>query len=190
MKINKLKGQILLLNFILIFVSCKTHTIVNESEKSKKTELQSKSINTVGIYISRDTLFSIDKKYKNEISVTLLKLNENNTVQVSFMKYSYREGEDKMNNDNITTWLGNESLYDYVIINENKIEISCYLKMPKRKWNDFATPSSVKIKERFKIHNNTLIRLGKSNSNFKKVYVLDTNITNNHKSIRIGNGCN
>ncbi len=164
--------------------------IADKSEKSKKTELQYKSVNTVGIYISRDTLFSIDKKYKNEINVSLLKLNENNTVQVSLIKYSYIEGADKMNNDNVTTWLSDESLYNYTIINKNKIEISCYLKMPKRKWNDFATPSSVKINEKFKIQNNKLIRLGKSNRNFKKIYELDKSITNNHKNIRIGNGCN
>jgi hypothetical protein len=190
MKINRLYILLFLVSFVRIFVSCKTYAEVNESESNKNVELQNNSINTAGIYISRDTVFALDRKYKNEINVRLLKLNENNTVQVSLMKYSYNEGEDKMNNENVTTWLDNHSLFNYRLISKNKIEISCYIKMPKRRWNDFATPSSVKIREKFKIQGNKLIRLGKSNKNFKKVYLLDERITNNHKNIIIGNACN
>ncbi|WP_193845712.1 hypothetical protein [Flavobacterium hungaricum] len=159
-----------------------------DNPKNKKYGLEKNKINTAGIYISRDTLFSLDKRYKNEITVDLLKLNENNTVQVSFMKYSYLEGEDKMNNENITTWLNSESLYTYKIIDDSKIEISCYHKMPKRKWNDFATASTVKIKAKFEIFDNKLVQLSGS-SKFKRVYILDKNMTNNHKNIKIGSAC-
>lgn len=177
MEMEKLTILVFLLSLILVSFKNYKETVGN-------------SINTVGIYISRDTLFSLDKKYKNEITVELLKLNANNTVQVSFMKYSYKEGENKMNNENITTWLSNESLYNYRILNDKTIEISCYYKMPKRKWNDFATPSSTKIKAKFEVSGDKLLLLKTSGGNFKKLYTLNKNITNNHKEIRIGNACN
>lgn len=176
MKIRKLHILVFLLSLILI--SFKTYK-----------EIDGNKINTSGIYISRDTLFSLDKNYKNEITVELLKLNENKTVQLSFMKYSYKEGEDKMTNENITTWLNNESLYNYTILNEKTIEISCYRKMPKRKWNDFATPSSIKIRAKFEVVGEKLILLKGSGGNFKKLYTLNKNITNNHKKIKIGSAC-
>ncbi|MFD1601468.1 hypothetical protein ACFSJW_15595 [Flavobacterium artemisiae] len=177
MKIGRLHVFIFLLSLILI--SFKTYKEVDDN-----------NINTSGIYISRDTLFSLDKNYKNEITVELLKLNENKTVQLSFMKYSYKEGEDKMTNENITIWLGNESLYNYKVLNDKTIEISCYHKMPKRKWNDFATPSSVKIKAKFEVVGDKLILLKSSGGNFKKLYTLNKNIINNHKNIKIGSACN
>lgn len=177
MKIGKLYIVVFLLSLILI--SFKTYK-----------EVDNNKINTSGIYISRDTLFSIDKNYKNEITVELLKLNENKTVQLSFMKYSYKEGEDKMTNENITTWLSNESLYNYTALNDKTIEISCYCKMPKRKWNDFATPSSIKIRAKFEVIGEKLVLLKGSGGNFKKLYVLNKSLTNNHKKIKIGSACN
>jgi hypothetical protein len=177
MKIRRLHFFVFLLSLILI--SFKTYK-----------EIDSNKINASGIYISRDTLFSLDKKYKNEITVELLKLNENKTVQLSFMEYSYKEGEDKMTNENITTWLNNESLYSYTMLNEKTIEISCYRKMPKRKWNDFATPSSIKIRAKFEVVGDNLILLNKSGGNFNKCYTFNKSMTNNHKNIKIGSACN
>lgn len=166
---------------LLIFISCKIQ---------KTNEDQINNMSTEGIYISRDTLFAIDKHYKNEISVRLIKLNKNFSVQVSLLKYSYKEGEDILNNANVTTWLNNEALYNYSTKNRNKIFIECYMKMPKRAWNDFATASSTKISAKFKISGDKIIQIKESNKYFAKTYILDRTITNNHKSIKIGNGCN
>lgn len=148
------------------------------------------TISTEGIYIARDTLFAIDKNFKNEITVRLLKLNKNFTVQVSLLEYSYLEGEDKLNNANVTNWLNNESLYNYSIKNKNEMVIECYKKMPKRAWYDFATAGSKKISVKFKISGEKLIQYKESNKYFAKTYILDKTITNNHKNIKIGNGCN
>jgi hypothetical protein len=172
-----------------IFISSNVKKI-NQSKLNEKTEMSDNYVSHDGIYISRDTLFSIDKRYKNQITVSLLKFNQNNTVQSSIIKYKYTEGENIMCNRNITTWLNNESLYSYSLRGKNEIIIKCYTKMPKRAWNDFATPHSIKISVKFKIYGDKLVLSGKSHKNFNHLYILDPAITNNHKKVKIGSACN
>lgn len=186
-EINKLYFLFYILA-IQIFISCSTSEI-NQSRFNKRAEIQNNHLSTDGLYISRDTLHAINKNYKNEITVSLLKLNKDNTVQVSIIKYKYTEGENIMDNTNVTTWLNNESLYNYSLLNENEIIIQCYMKMPKRAWNDFATASSTKISVKFKIYKDKLVLSGKGNKYFNNLYILDRTMTNNHKKIKIGNAC-
>lgn len=145
-------------------------------------------INSDGLYLAADTLYSPDANYKSEITITLLKLNRNLTVQVS-ESFTFKAVEDTLKNDNVTHWLNNYSSYRYEYKGKREIVVSCYFKQPKRGFTDYATANVAKVSEVFVIDGNTLIRKGKSNANFSKKYVLRKELTNNHKSIAIGNAC-
>jgi hypothetical protein len=181
----KIKNILLGLLF-LSFISC-------QSQNVKKSKTDTNIINCNGIYVSRDTLYSLDKQYKNEITLRLLKFNKNFTVQTS-IEYTYLEGEEKLNNLNVTDWLDIESKYNYVIKNK-KLVIQCYSKQPKRAWNDFATGGDITIKETFKMAGNIIYKIKpffnhqNSRKKFSKLYILDETLTNNHKKVRKGNGC-
>lgn len=177
MKIRKI--NIFLMFLALIFISCNTGNSKHLNNR----------INHEGIYVSSDTLYTLDKNYKNLITLRLLKLNRDGTVQVS-KSYMYSEGENKLNNDNLTDWLFDETSYRYTMKGKTKVVIGCFAKRAKTCWYCWGGPSRVsKISEKFKIIGDTLIRIKKSNENFSKKYILDKGLYNNHQKIRIGNAC-
>lgn len=183
-----IKRGIVFLIFIQIIISCNS-TKRNHSESNKDSELQNNEIDYQGIYVSKDTLYSIDKNYKNEITIHLLKLNKDKTVQIS-KPYTFKEGENKLNNTNLTDWLFSETSYNYILKGKSKLVIECYSKRAKTCWYCWGGPGRVsEISEKFQIKGDTLIRLKKSNKNFRKKYILDKTLNNNHKKIRIGNAC-
>jgi hypothetical protein len=159
-----------------------------KSKNLEKSKTDDELINYNGIYISRDTLFSIDKNFKNEITVSLIKFNKNQSVQTS-NEFTYRQDEaDNLTNSNILKWLHNFSSYNFIIKDKNKLNISCYFKR-KRAWNDFATSSKTIVNEYFTIKGDTLFRNKKFSKNFKEIYILHKQLTNNHKKIGIRNAC-
>lgn len=186
----KIKKRIIFLMFLAlaqIVVSCNATKISRSS--SKDSDVQNNPINHEGIYVSRDTLYAIDKNYKSEITIHLLKLNKDKTVQVS-KPYTFKEGENKLDNTNLTDWLFSETSYVYTLKGRSKITVGCYFKRAKMCWYCWGGPGRVnQVSEKFEISGDTLIRLKKSNKNFSKKYILDKKLTNNHKTVRIGNGC-
>ena len=171
-----------------IIISCNSTKII-DSEPGKNYEKQKNEINHDGIYVSKDTLYSIDKNYRNDVTIRLLKLNKDKTVQIS-NPYTCREGENKLNNLNLTDWLFSETSYNFTLKGESKLIIECFAKRSKTCWYCWGGPGRVnEISENFKINGDTLIRLKKSNKNFRKKYILDRTLYNNHKKIRIGNAC-
>ncbi|HLF53204.1 hypothetical protein [Flavobacterium sp.] len=185
------KKRIIFLIFLVltqIIISCNSTKIIR-SESDKNYEIQKNEINHEGIYVSKDTLYSIDKNYKNEITIRLLKLNKDKTVQIS-NPYTFKEGENKLNNINLTDWLFSETSYNYTLKGESKLIIKCYAKRAKTCWYCWGGPGRIsEISEKFVINGDTLIRLKKSNKNFRKKYILDRSLNINHKKIRIGNAC-
>ena len=156
--------------FIIILHSCKT--LDNKQNR----------FNTNFVYVSRDTLYSLDKEYKNDITINLIKLNKDKTVQVS-KNFSYREGEYSLNNSNVTDLLDEHTSYYFVVKGTSKIEIKCFFKYPNRVWYDFATANSNRVTEKFIIKGDTLIRVRKWSDHFDKIYILDKSLRNNHKEI-------
>ncbi|MFK7114827.1 hypothetical protein V3468_10320 [Flavobacterium oreochromis] len=175
----------ILMSFVLCMALAGCSSVINGANQLKDLNEQ---IDYKGVYISRDTLFSLDKKYKNEISVDLIRFNIDKSVQTS-IKYSYLEGEaDQLNNSNLIKWLHDFTSYNFIVKKDGALIIKCFSKK-ERSLLDFATPSSINISEKFKIKGDTLYRIKRNSKNFKKVYILNRLLTSNHLKILKGNAC-
>lgn len=170
--------------FYLLFLAL----ICNGCKSKNNTKSEKGEINYNGVYISRDTLFSIDKQFPNEITVSMIRFNKNQTVQTS-VDYSYIEHQpDNLTNANFLKWLHDFSGYQFELKGKTKVNINCHSKH-KRMWNDFATPSKTSVDVDFTIRGDTLFRNKKFSTDFKKMYILDKNLTNNHAKIFHRNAC-
>lgn len=172
---------ILLIPFILLFSACKSKKI----EYSKKID---GVINYNGIYVSRDTLPPLDRKFKREITIRLMKFNKDQSVQMSNSYIYYQGDSDNLNNSTILKWLHDFTSYNFAIKSKTKLNISCYAKH-KTPWYDFATSNKTIINENFTVKGDTLFRITKFSRNFDKIYVLDKTLTTNHTKIGQGNAC-
>ncbi|TGD58587.1 hypothetical protein [Flavobacterium humi] len=145
------------------------------------------SINYTGLYVAKDTLPSLDKSFKSEITVYLMKFHPNGTVQMSG-KYTYNEGEpDQLTNPNIVKWLNPFTSFYF---SQKKAKLSIYCSsIHKRKATDFATASKVSVEETFRIKGDTLFRDKKTSRFFPKMYILHKELTFNHPSVRETNAC-
>jgi hypothetical protein len=176
-------------NFRLFYFITSTLILIAWKPKSvEKYNPENEIIDYNGVYVSRDTLFAIDKNHKNEITVSLLKFNKNKTIQTS-TEYTYTQGDfDNLTNLNITKWLHHYSSFSFDLKNKAKLTLQCYSKH-KRAWNNFATSSKTIIIENFTVKGDTLLRNKKNSKFFKRKYILNRQFTNNHMEIKQGNAC-
>ncbi|MGH2666584.1 hypothetical protein [Flavobacterium sp.] len=157
------------------------------SDSKKASQTDNGLINFTGIYVSRDTLPSLDKDFKKEITVSLMKFHQNGTVQMSG-QYSYNEGEpDQLNNFSVVKWLYNFTSF-YFTQKKTKLTVYCSA-IRKKKTDDGVATSRVFVDEAFKIKGDTLFRDMKTSKHFKKIYILNKELTGNHMNVKQTNGC-
>jgi hypothetical protein len=171
----------LLILFLIILNSCgskKSASELNNEKYSKILNRENKVVQTLGSYVSIDTLPSLDKQFKDEISISILKFNKNKTVQLS------KESKLKITNKNLTDYLNDYTSYYYYLKTNSTLILERYegkhIKTPFYAWGGPPT-KPYKVAIRFKIKGDTLIRIG-----FKKKYILNSELIDNHKEVKKG----
>lgn len=98
---------------VLLFSACKSKNI----EYSKKVN---RLINYNGIYVSRDTLPPLNKNFKSEITVRLMKFNKDQSVQMSNTYVYYQGDSDNLTNSTLLKWLHDFTSYNFAIKSKTK----------------------------------------------------------------------
>lgn len=169
--------------FLILICSCKSRKTAIELNNKKYTEAlnyENKYIDTEGAYVSIDTLISLDEDFKDEITTELMKFNKNSTVQFSIKHNNYKH-DIEISNENLTDWLSKYASSYYYTKRESELIIECYEEGPNPRipWYIPAGPPNgpLHFKRIYKVKGDTLI-------SGKKRFILNRDLTNNHKKIR------
>ena len=181
-----LKWSYLLLLAMLLFYSCRSKLTATQLNNNGYTSIYSHkntSIDTLGTYVAKDTLPSLDPKFKDDVTTRLLRFNTNKTVQFSTSHNNYKH-YDNITNENLTDWIYNWASAYYYLDKNQKLVIEWYEEgyNPRNNpWIQRLIPAGPPTgpyhnKIIFAVKGDSLIR-GKS------IYILDRSLTNNHKFI-------
>jgi hypothetical protein len=126
--------------FSFIFCMAFFQLFLNCSPKyaTKLHLVQIENYENIRIYTKHDTLKFNDKKYKDEVIASYIKIDlEKQTI--SYANENFLEGN-KRNPIDILQLLNKSKPNYYVVTSENTFQIPKSVSKYKRKWNDFATP--------------------------------------------------